>query len=199
MTNSKKILHFHTGRGGRFYNGGHTTFCGEKNIIQVLQMADESGKWNFINRENEIEIFKMLEKRGLENLVALFEKCRDNDDFSIFERKTGLELGEKVYQDSNGNTIISVEKAETGVGVLNFDNEYDSDECMLLQDCSEAELAMIADSSEWNKESLLQEYFDNNRDLKIEWKKFDSDRYDDLIADYFNLSSVVVDEFYSEQ
>lgn len=52
------IVYFHIGRGGRFNNAGHTTFCGRKDIEQVLQSADESGKWNFIVCENEYEIAK---------------------------------------------------------------------------------------------------------------------------------------------
>lgn len=198
MTTSKNntIVYFHTGRGGHFHNAGHRSFNGEKNIEQVLQMNDNGNRNSFLNKENESEIYRMLKKRGLENLIELFEKSRDNNDFSRFGKLTGLDLGEDVYTDSNGNEIITVEQLESGVGTLDWDGEYDTDTCMLLSDCDESELILIANSNEWNKESLLQEFFDNNTDLVIDWSKFNG-RYADLIDEYFN-ATVDVEEYYEE-
>ena len=34
------IVAFHVGRGGRFYNGGHVSFIGEKNMHQLINMND---------------------------------------------------------------------------------------------------------------------------------------------------------------
>lgn len=196
-TSNKTIVYFHTGRGGRFHNSGHTSFCGTKTISEVLSMND-SGKHNsFLNKENQVEIYNLLKKRNLENLLELFEKCSDNSDFSRFEKLTGLELGEDVYTDCNGTQIITVAEVETGVGILDWDGDYDTDTCMLLSDCQQGDLELILESNEYNNKSLIQEYFDNNADLIVDWKKFDG-RYTELIDSYFNDISFDVNEFYEE-
>ena len=190
------ILHFHTGRGGHFNNQGYVTFCGISNIEQVLQKLD-CGKHNsFINYENEIEILKTLEKRDLRNLISLLEKCRDKSDFTEFTSKTGLKLGEQWYCNGNGDKVISVEEAEKGIGTLNWDGAYDTDVCMLLSDCSESDLKIILRSDQYDKHDLIQQYFDENTEIKIDWAKFDSDRYADLINDYFNFNGIDVEDFY---
>ena len=196
---NQTILHFHTGRGGRFHNEGHVTYCGTSDIVEVLQNLD-CGKHNsFINYENEIEIFKTLEKRDLRNLIKLFEKCRDKSDFTEFTAKTGLELGDQWYFNSNGDKIISVEEAEQGLGRLNWDGSYDTDVCMLLSDCSESDLKIILRSEQYDKHELIQQYFDENTKIKIDWAKFDSDRYADLINDYFNFNGIDAEDFYTEE
>ena len=35
------IVAFHIGRGGRFYNGGHKTFLGEKNINDLMNIQSD--------------------------------------------------------------------------------------------------------------------------------------------------------------
>jgi len=48
------ILYFHTGRGGRFNNGGHCTYQGKKNIGEVLSLCDSGKRWSFIHeRDNK--------------------------------------------------------------------------------------------------------------------------------------------------
>lgn len=188
------IVYFHTGRGGRFNNSGFKSFRGTKDIIEVLQMADSSGQWNFINFENATDIRKKLEKRGLTNLLGLFEKCQDADDFTEFTAKTKLDLGEEYYTDCNGGLLITVAEAETGIGRIDWDSDYDRDVCKHLSDCDESELLLITNSDEWNKESLLQEYFDNETDLKIDWNKFNGD-YTGLINFYY-CSNFDIEEFY---
>ena len=192
------IVYFHIGRGGRFFNSGHRTFCGAKNIIEVLQANDSNGNWNFINRENASDVRKKLENKGLTNLIELFEECQDNDnDFAEFEKRTGLNLGELCYTDSNGNVIITVAEAETGIGVLCYDGDYDTDICKYLHECDEYDLLKIADSNEWNKEKLLKEYFDNHTDLKIDWSKF-NDNYTGLIEEYFLGFPFEMEDYYNE-
>jgi hypothetical protein len=197
MTNSKKtIVYFHTGRGGRFYNAGCRSFGGSKDIGEVLAMNDNRKNHSFLDKENFHEIYEKVEK--LENLRKLLEDCRDNDDYTVFEKKTGLELGEDVYTDCNGNQIITVAEVELGVGTLNWDGYYDTDTCMLLSDCSEGDLKLIAESNEYDKDFLMTEYFDNNTDLAIDWKRF-SGNYIDLIDGYFNDNSFDINEFYEEE
>lgn len=201
MTTSKNntIVFFHTGRGGHFHNAGHVSFCGTKNISEVLSLNDSGNRNSFLNKENESEIYRLLKKRDLENLLELFETSRDNNDFSRFEKLTGLSLGEDVYTDCNGNQIITVAEVETGVGTLEWDGEYDTDTCMLLSDCGESELKLIADSNEWNKESLIQEFFSEIEGVVIDWKRVDEDRYTDLIEGYFSGFSFDAEEYYTEE
>lgn len=193
MTNT--IVYFHTGRGGHFHNAGHVSFCGNKTILEVLQLKGDKHP-TFLNKENQVEIYGMLKGRG--NLIELFEQCADKGDFTAFENKTGLKLGEDVYTDSNGSQMITVAEAESGVGGLNWDEGYDTDVCMLLSECSDNELKIIANSDEWNKEGLLQEFFNDNTDLKIDWAKFDG-RYSDLIDDYYNFPNVEVTDYYEAE
>lgn len=47
------ILYFHTGRGGRFYNGGHHTYRGKKTIHEVLSLRDNSNQWSFIHERDK--------------------------------------------------------------------------------------------------------------------------------------------------
>lgn len=201
MTTSKNntTVYFHTGRGGHFHNAGHVSFCGDKNILDVIQMNDSGKRHSFLSKENESEIYSLLKKRDLENLLELFETSRDSNDFSRFEKLTGLELGEDVYTDCNGNQIITVAEVETGVGTLDWDGEYDTDTCMLLSDCGEGELRLIANSNEWNKESLIQEYFAGISDVVIDWNRVDEDKYSDLIEGYFSDFSFDAEEYYTEE
>ena len=186
MTNSNNtIVYFHTGRGGRFYSAGHVTFNGTKTISEVLLMNDSSKNHTFLNKENYLEIYKMLEKRNLDNLLELLES-----NPSRFVKLTGLKLGEDIYTDSNGNEVITAAQLNTGVGTLDWDGGYDTDTCKLLSDCSESELKLIAAESEL----LVQEYFDNT-DLKVDWKKFNG-MYANLIDVHFNDIPVDISEFY---
>ena len=197
-TTNKTIVFFHTGRGGSFHNSGHVSFCGTKTIGEVLSINDSGKNNSFLNKKNQVKIYNLLKKRNLENLMELFEKCSDRSDFSRFEKITGLELGEDVYTDCNGTQIITVAEVETGVGTLNWDYDYDTDTCMLLSDCSQGDLELILESKEYNNESLIQEYFDNNTDLKVDWKKFNGE-YGNLIEGYFNDISFDINEFYEEE
>jgi hypothetical protein len=156
------ILHFHTGRGGRFHNAGFRSFCGTKNITEVLNQCDNSGQNTFIQNRDVKGRF-----------------C------------------EPFYADCNGNFIISFKDAEAGVGTLNWDNNYDTDDCILLSECDAKELKLIYDSQEWNKESVLQEFFITHTDLKINWKLFDETKYPDLIEDYFNDNVFELNDYYN--
>ena len=189
---TQTILHFHTGRGGQYHNAGYVTFCGEKTIQDVINIKDDRHPL-FLNKENYSEIYDKVKDKP--NLLELLEKCRDLDDFTEFENKTGLDLGEDVYTDCNGTQMITVADAETGVGTLNWDYEYDTDTCCLLSDCGDGDLKIIAESNEWNATQLVQQYFDENTDLAVEWDKFDGN-YSHLIDSYFNDCSFDITDFY---
>ena len=164
MKNDKTIVYFHTGRGGRFYNSGHVTFCGSHDLQWVLNMCDSGKHWCFLQNRDEKGRF-----------------CTP------------------YYSDQNGNFLISEKEAESGVGSLDWDGDYDADNCFYLEDCDENDLLLIADSNEFDKEDLIEEYFINYTDLKIDWSKFNGD-YVNLIEEYFHSNgSIDIEEFYKEE
>jgi hypothetical protein len=191
------IVYFHIGRGGRYHNSGHKTFNGTKNLSEVLSLCDSYDQWSFLAKENQSEIYSMLKKRNLENLLELFEECINNSDFTKFEERTGLQLGEDVYVTGDGNYIVSESDIENGIGVLNWDNDYDTDICQYITDCDEEELLLIANSNEWNHKDLLEEFFDKNCEIQINWSTFNGN-YKDLIYEYFN-SEIVIENFYNTE
>jgi hypothetical protein len=160
MQTKDTLCYFHIGRGGRFNNQGHKSFRGFNNIGEVLSSCNTNGRWTFLAKENEHEIYTTLNKRNLTNLLSLFEKCKDNSDFSEFEKRTGLELGEDVYNDCNGNQIITQAEVDSGEGCLNWDNDYNTDIVCKLQDCDENELELIADSFDYWEKNFYSDIWD---------------------------------------
>jgi hypothetical protein len=193
-TENKTVVHFHIGRGGHYNNSGHRTFEGIADLQEVISQHSDS---LFYNRENYYSILKDLESRRLTNLVGLLESCRNADDFSKFEAKTGLSVGEPVHTDCNGTIIVDAESFDSLIGSLNWDYEYDTDVCQYLEDCNERELLTIANSRAWKSDDAIQEYFDKSTELSIDWSRFNG-KYADLIEEYFNSRSVDVQDFYNE-
>ena len=135
----KSIVAFHVGRGGRFNNEGFLTYLGEKRI-------DEFTGNLFTNYKNQYDIFKKI--KGLKNLEAKYYECCDTDDFSFFDERLGLEIGEKIYTDCNGEPVGLTEKeCESGIGCINIDNRFDTTYCKYFEDCDDIEIELI------NKES----------------------------------------------
>jgi hypothetical protein len=61
------------------------------------------------------------------------------------------------YADHNGNHLIDVKDVESGVGELNFDNDYDTFIAKHIEDCTEHEIDLIRDY-EFFKSGVLQDY-----------------------------------------
>ena len=155
-TSAKKtIVAFHIGRGGHFNNPGHKTFIGSKEINEFTNNL-------YLQYENSYEIFEKIE--GHQNLTELYNQVIDkiwdeeSDLKEKFEKKTGLRFGERVYFAANGEKVgLSYTEANTGIGTINIDNDYDTTYTLQLTDCGEAEINLIIDSREWNREELLAE------------------------------------------
>jgi hypothetical protein len=155
MQNTEKtIVCFHVGRGGRFHNQGHVFFLRHCTPEQMFNNAQEKN-WLFDNPENWFEIKNQIGERP--NLLEKWE----NNDQDFFQRK-GFDLGENWYFDSNGNPIVSCEDVESGIFVLNFDNDYNTYYSKLLKDCTESELKLIVqedcDHVEDSKKILIDYY-----------------------------------------
>ena len=120
---NKIIVAFHVGRGGRFNNGGHKSFIGEKNFQDLIDL----------------------------NFEHLFVQNRVNGKFS------------KPYlTDLNGTIIVDSDDINNEVGFLEFDTIYDSDYCKYIEDCSDEELLVIANSNEYKSFELEQYLIETN-------------------------------------
>ena len=168
------IVAFHTGRGGRFYNAGHVTFLGEKKISDFTYDL-------FVRFENESEILEKIGDRP--NLIEKFEECRDNEDFSFF-KKLGFDAGEMVYTDGNGYQVgLTVEEADSGVGSINIDNEYNTTTCVFVKDLSDDDINIIIKSDVFDREYVLNEYakYCGFEDYEIELMQYFDDYNSALI------------------
>lgn len=133
---------------------------------------------------------------GTMNIGDVLVKADNSGQHSFFrDRDENGRFCKPFYTDSNGNYLISEADVKSGVGQLNWDNEYDTDICTLLSECGESDLRLIHESGEWNKEAVIQEYFDNFTSIKVDWQRFSGD-YLGLIDDYFLFNSADVEAFY---
>ena len=148
---NKTIVAFHIGRGGQFYNAGHKTFVGTHDINHFTDDL-------FLRHENAYNVFDKI--NGRPNLEGLYYDATDWNNVESIERLKafGLDLGKKVWFDAVGNEVeLTEEETNSGVGCINIDNDYDTTYTKYLEDCSEEEIDLIADSTEWNRDQLLVE------------------------------------------
>jgi protein-tyrosine-phosphatase len=101
-------------------------------------------------------------------------------------------VGEDVYVDANEAEIITVEQANTGTGMLDWDGGYDTDIAKHLSECDERELKLIAE----HDEDLIEEWCEM-MDVVVDWKRFNGD-YMGLIEDIHNSSKIDVEYYYRE-
>lgn len=183
---NKTIVAFHTGRGGRFYNAGHVTFIGSKNINEFTSDL-------FSNYENASEIWDKI--KGRENLENLYNEfiCEGSDRATALFKKLGFDFGKQTYTTETGH-FVGLDVENDGTGSIDIDGEYNTTSCTFLNDCEERELNLILESREWNNQNLIVEFFNECTDLIIDWSRFD-DNYSGLITDYFNFT-VNVEDYY---
>jgi len=126
QTEKKVIVAFHIGRGGQFYNAGHKTYIGEKNLNDLIKL-------------NDLYYY-------------------DNED-----REEGEKVEEGWY-DAVGNFKLTKEEGEQETGIIDLDGEFDTDIVRYLEDCTESELKLIAESNEsksYQLENELKELLKN--------------------------------------
>jgi hypothetical protein len=124
----KRIIGFHTGRGGRFYNGGHTVCIGETNINNFTNDL-------FDRYENEFELRKLIGKRNNLNNLA-------DENIELLAGKLNFNLGKKVWFDCNSNPV-GLDVNNEGIGTIDNDGIYDTLSCKYLEDLSDTELKLI--------------------------------------------------------
>lgn len=144
------LITFHTGRGGRFYNPGHVSYCDQD--IPIDNYTDDL----FVQFENEIEISNKIGDR--ENLKDLFYKALEDKGDALYriEQLTGLHFGKEIYTDGSGN-YVGLDFENDGTGIINIDNEYNTTVVMRLSECSLSELKLIYHSSNY-KSSDVEDY-----------------------------------------
>ncbi|NCX93142.1 MAG: hypothetical protein EBX40_00485 [Gammaproteobacteria bacterium] len=155
----KTIVAFHIGRGGEFYNQGHRTFLGEK---EIGEFTDDL----FLNFENQHSIYRKIQSRYLPNLSSLYDAAIENidDDKSIaararIEKFLGVKFGELVYFDEGGNPVdLTAEEEATGLGRIDCDGEYDTTYTKYLEDCTDEELRLIVENRHVYVSDQVEEY-----------------------------------------
>lgn len=121
-----------------------------ENKIIVAFHVGRGGRFNnggyktFIGEKNFQDLISM-------NGEHLFEQNKINGKFS------------KPYlTDLNGTIIVDYDDINNEVGFLEFDTIYDSDYCKYIDDCSDEELLVIANSNEYKSYELEQYLIETN-------------------------------------
>ena len=138
-TTEDTLITFHIGRGGHFYNAGHKKYVDQDRSINFYTND------LFVDFENREKLVRQAGDRY--NLVELLnEAISDN---KAFERlvKWGFELGKMIYVDNCGPVGLDVDNDSTGV--IDIDGQYDTTIVKRLKDCSESELKLINESSNY--------------------------------------------------
>lgn len=138
------IVSFHIGRGGSFWNAGHRSYRGVETIQEVVNIISDK-HWLFAGYENQNDILGDLDKDIRDKAIDLMSEVGQDDKLEDLGINVE-DLGQHGLLDTNGSFMISDEDLESGVGTLNFDNDYDTYYTKHLQDCDVNELKLIADS-----------------------------------------------------
>lgn len=135
MNTNKTFCAFKVGRGGRFHNPNHVTFVGFRDINTFTSEL-------FTAKENFWTIYRKLRDRKLFRLLDKLDECRENNDFSFFEKKFGFDFGKDVYTDGDTH-LVGLNVENDGTGLINIDGGYNSTYVRFLEDCDENECQMI--------------------------------------------------------
>jgi len=84
---------------------------------------------------------------GEMNIASAINLC-DNSGNNIFRcnKDANGKFCKPYYADHNGEHLIDESEVLTGVGTLNFDNDYNMVYCKHIGDCDEKELQLIANN-----------------------------------------------------
>lgn len=193
-TKERTIVAFHIGRGGKFYNAGHKTFIGEKKIGDFTNDL-------FLSFEN-VSNFK--NRFGYDSTGNSDQKCIldliTDENFDELEEVFGIkkeELGEELYFDGGGNsTGLTQKNVNCGIGSIDIDGQYNTTYTIYLDECDKDELLLIINSNEWNKEELIQKYFEYHG-YTVDWLNFNDD-YCGIIDDEFDFGKTNFNNYIKE-
>lgn len=169
MSNERKIVAFHIGRGGRFNNAGFLRFLGEKRIGDFTEDL-------YPGYENERDFKDRLGwDQSFDGIPCILD-CFTNRDLETLEKSYGIteeQLGEYGYWKGNGNHSGLYEKqVESGIGTINIDHDYDTTYTTYLDECSDRELEAIIYSDVW---AFIEH--DSNENLNEDYLEYDGKFY----------------------
>lgn len=130
------IVAFHIGRGGRFNNGGWLSCIGEQRISEFINEL-------FVRFENHDEVLSRFSNQQIRNAVI---DAIGNNDFEALAAFGVMEsdLGEVIYCDQAGNEVgLTVAEAETGIGTINIDHQYNTTYTTTIGELSDDELSAV--------------------------------------------------------
>jgi hypothetical protein len=163
-----KIVAFHISGGGG--NRNKREYVGQKKI------SDFVGDLFVYANNHEQVISSIFDFDGVEwrDKVenAYYDYCnhQDPEDKAFVEEAIALEIGELVYlTDTRYGTCLSIKDAETGIGRVDIDGDYDTTYTCYLKDCDLNELKIIKASHEYQfLSSEAKEYVKLKAEL-LEW------------------------------
>ena len=181
MSNERKIVAFHIGRGGRFNNPGYLRFVGEKTIRDFTDYL-------YTRYENEKKVRDELKEKfgsylwqeakldGKSLEDTFLDLCSDENKASIVEIFEIEEdaLGEIEYYGGNGEAVgLTQTEFNMGIGRINIDHSYDTTYTVYLDECDEEELLTIAQEQEWG---LLREF-----GFEFAWEAYTHDKLVNMV------------------
>lgn len=160
-TTKETIVAFKIGRGGRFNNGDHRTFIG------IHAISEFTGDL-WLHFENDKEIAKAIDALEDEDLRdecnMWFDEARNIDPIAQekLENALGVECGELIYTDCNGNEVgLTYEEEQTGIGCIDNDGEYDTVYTCKIEDLDEDDIKVIKEShNSFDQEKVLKAYYE---------------------------------------
>jgi hypothetical protein len=194
-TTTSTIVAFHIGKGGSFYNSGHLSFIGDgvkigdytNDLFLNYKYTDEiAKKLRFLDEHSE-DVFaysytspgakKAHVYTSREDMLYTFDTEQRAD---LITEVFGEDPGQLMWFDGNGKAIISDEDVQSGIGVINIDNDYDTTYTTLLSECDEKELICIMQTKEELGYFASDEVYEEaNNMLKHIYMNFDYEDGDD--------------------
>ena len=157
-------------RAGGGGNGNKREYVGEKQISEFVSDLFVYAN-NHENVMGSILDFDGVEWRDkVEN--AYYDYCnhQDPDDKAFVEEAIALEIGQLVYfTDTRHYTGLSLEEANSGIGRIDIDGDYDTTYTCRLKDCDLNELKIIKAGHDYQfLSSEAKEYIKLKSEL-LEW------------------------------
>lgn len=99
--------------------------------------------------------FQAVIQRNLNNVFLCVDEFNENG------KQVELPKEQWRMEDGNGRVLLSGEEIFAKTGVLNFDNDYDTDCTRVLEDCSEKEWDALRRALKTNERYLMSDGLKN--------------------------------------
>ena len=167
-TTDETLVAFHVGRGGMFFNPGHTKFIGQDISIDNFT----SDLFPRFKNEGDFADHENLDTKNANGADCLLD-CFTNQDYATLENEYGIskeQLGEYIYTDLNGSPVgLAVEN--DGTGIIDIDRSYNTTYVTRLSEISEEEASLIIEYSGFKSYDVEQYIFEKFPNLKQEDSK----------------------------